>query len=130
MRCGSRRRYVGATVWNSTATANAGLTKRSLPRRWVNNGFDGWSGRAQLAWPEQGLALTLRASPELTRSFVFRADRGFDRDAHETYFCFEPMTHDADGHARLVGSGLKTLAHGETLAAWLDLRWSRLNLEQ
>ena len=30
MRCGSRRRYLGTTVWESTAIANAGLAKQSL----------------------------------------------------------------------------------------------------
>jgi len=36
-----------------------------LPQRWVNNGFDGWDGRATIAQPRHGVVLSLETSPEL-----------------------------------------------------------------
>ncbi len=88
---------------------------RGLPHRWVNNGFEGWTGRAEIAWPERGCTLTLTADPLFRHAFVFVSDTVFDPAFRRDYFCFEPMSHLANGH-NLPGLGdLKVLASGKTL---------------
>jgi aldose 1-epimerase len=96
-----------------------------LPRHWVNNGFDGWDGSARIVWPEHELVLDISGAANLTRYFVFVSDAAFEPGYDHTYFCFEPMTHDADGHARVGESGLAVLAPGQVLAASIVLSWSR-----
>lgn len=41
-----------------------------LPRRWVNNGFEDWTGTARIRWPDRGLALVLEADPLFRRYFL------------------------------------------------------------
>ncbi|RWM34110.1 aldose 1-epimerase [Mesorhizobium sp.] len=86
-----------------------------LPADWVNNGFDGWDGRASIAQPEQGIAVTLAASPALDVYILYSPspDAGF--------FCFEPVSHPVDAHH---GEGLTVLEHGETLSAAMRLEWT------
>jgi aldose 1-epimerase len=71
---------------------------RGLPHRWVNNGFEDWSGEAQIIWPERGARLSLTADPLFRHAFVFVSDTGFDPAFARDYFCFEPMSHLANGH--------------------------------
>ncbi|MDG4877027.1 aldose 1-epimerase [Mesorhizobium sp. WSM4935] len=89
-----------------------------LPPAWVNNAFEGWDGRATIAQPEQGVAVTLAASPELDVYVLYSPspDAGF--------FCFEPVSHTVDAHH---GEGLTVLGHGETMSAAMGLEWAETN---
>lgn len=86
---------------------------RPLPARWINNWFDGWDGKARIAWPQRGLAAEIEASEALRRYVVFSPAADAD------FFCFEPVTHPVDAF-NLPGEpqehGLKVLAPGESLA--------------
>ncbi len=93
-----------------------------LPHRWVNNGFEVWSGEAVIAWPERGTKLHLTADPLFRHAFVFVSDTVFDPQFQRDYFCFEPMSHLADGH-NLPGLGdLRVLRPGEQLSGSIRLR--------
>lgn len=100
---------------------------RSLPDRWVNNGFEDWSGRAEIRWPEQKTMLALAADPLFRHAFVFVSDTAFDPSYRRDYFCFEPMSHLADGHNMDDLGGLAVLAPGETLSGSVRLRPARLH---
>ena len=86
---------------------------RALPRRWLNNGFTGWPGQARITWPEQKLSLRISASSAFRHYFVFMSDKTFEPDFAGDYFCFEPMTHQADGHHAPDLGGLVLLKPGE-----------------
>jgi len=92
-----------------------------LPNRWVNNGFEGWSGKALISWPERGTQLRLTADPLLKHAFVFVSDSAFDPAFKRGYFCFEPMSHLANGH-NLPGLGdLTVLEPGAQLTGAIRL---------
>ncbi len=95
---------------------------RKLPRRWVNNGFEGWDGRARIAWPERSVMVDMTAGPLFRHAFLFVGDKDFDPDYADDYFCFEPMSHLADGHNMADLGGLAVLAPGERLSGGIDLR--------
>ena len=94
---------------------------RSPPRHWINNGFTGWDGTAEIVWPEQQLALGIRCSPMFRHYFVFMSDTRFEPRFANDYFCFEPMTHRADAHHAADLGGLVALARGESLSAEVTL---------
>ncbi len=87
-----------------------------LPHRWVNNGFENWNGRGRISWPEYGVALSMEADQIFRHAFLFLSDTTFDPEFKRDYFCFEPMTHLADGHNLPGLGGLTALARGETLS--------------
>ena len=95
-------------------------TARTLPRHWLNNGFDGWNGRAEIDWPARGLGLSLESTCGCY--FVFVSDRTFDPTYREDFFCFEPMSHPADAHNLPERPGLVRLAPGESMSASMRLR--------
>ncbi|MDG4884072.1 aldose 1-epimerase [Mesorhizobium sp. WSM4884] len=86
-----------------------------LPLEWVNNAFDGWNRRASITQLEDGIKVTLSASPELAVYILYSPspDAGF--------FCFEPVSHLVDAHH---GEGLRALEHGETMSAEMRLDWA------
>lgn len=90
-------------------------TPRRLPRRWVNNGFSGWVGTARITWPEAGLTLRIATDGIFRHYFVFLSDTTFEPAFTDDYFCFEPMTHQANGHHAADLGGLALLAPGEAL---------------
>ncbi|MBB6224928.1 aldose 1-epimerase [Rhizobium leguminosarum] len=95
---------------------------KELPHRWVNNGFESWSGEAVIRWPERRTDLQLTADPIFKHAFVFVSDTSFDPNFKRDYFCFEPMTHLANGH-NLPGLGdLKILSPGQALSGGIRLR--------
>lgn len=97
-----------------------------LPHRWVNNGFEGWSGEAIITWPERGTQLHLTADPIFKHAFVFVSDKTFDPRFKRDYFCFEPMSHLANGH-RMEGLGdLVILKTGESLSGSIRMRPSTI----
>jgi aldose 1-epimerase len=85
-----------------------------LPQRWVNNGFDGWDGRAEIVQPEDGVVLSMAASSALGVYILYSpaSDAGF--------FCFEPVSHTVDAHH---GEGLTVLEPGGTFQAELRIEW-------
>lgn len=92
-----------------------------LPHRWINNGFEDWSGEAVIAWPERATKLSLKAEPLFRHAFLFVSDTAFDPNFQRDYFCFEPMSHLADGHNMPDLGGLRILQPGEKLSGsiWL-----------
>ncbi|MEB2846553.1 aldose 1-epimerase [Neorhizobium sp. BT27B] len=94
----------------------------SLPHRWVNNGFEDWSGEAVVSWPERGTRLRLTADPLFRHGFVFVSDTAFDPQFKRDYFCFEPMSHVANGHNLPGLGGLQILNPGEVLSGSITLR--------
>jgi aldose 1-epimerase len=90
---------------------------KGLPRGWINNGFDGWARHAEIIQPENGVALSLDASPELGVYILYSPspDAGF--------FCFEPVSHPVDAHH---GQGLTRLAPGQTMQAEMRVGWRTL----
>jgi len=93
---------------------------RRLPRHWVDNGFEGWDGRAEIVWPESEAALRLSADSGFDRYFIFVSDTGFDPAYRHDFFCFEPMTHTVDGHNLPDGGGLQRLEPGEMMKGVLQ----------
>ncbi|MCW8279660.1 aldose 1-epimerase [Agrobacterium sp. InxBP2] len=92
-----------------------------LPERWVNNGYEGWSGEATIIWSERHTQLRLTADPIFRHAFVFVSDTAFDPSFERDYFCFEPMSHLANGHNLPDLGDLKVLAPGEKLAGSFTL---------
>lgn len=88
---------------------------RGLPRRWVNTVFEDWDGTASIEWPASGLSLAIDADPLFSRYLVFVSDPVFDAGYDYDFFCFEPMSHSANGHNMPSGGGLVRLAPGESL---------------
>ena len=91
-----------------------------IPPRWLNNGFEGWTGDARIVWPEAALAVRI-AAPEATGYFLFRPDTAFDPAYRGDYFCFEPMTHAANAHNLPGGGGLRRLTPGERMSLTMTL---------
>ncbi|TIU30152.1 MAG: aldose 1-epimerase [Mesorhizobium sp.] len=85
-----------------------------LPLEWVNNAFDGWDRRASIVQMEEGIKISLTASPELAVYILYSPspDAGF--------FCFEPVSHTVDAHH---GEGQTVLEHGATMSAGMSLDW-------
>ncbi|WFS04045.1 aldose 1-epimerase [Rhizobium tumorigenes] len=97
-------------------------TPRGLPHRWINNGFEDWCGTAEVRWPERNTRLHLTADPLFRHAFIFVSDTAFDPAYRRDYFCFEPMSHLANGH-NLAGLGdLTVLAKEQTLAGSIRFR--------
>lgn len=97
-------------------------TPRGLPHRWVNNGFENWSGTAEVTWPERKTRLHLTAEPLFKHAFVFVSDSVFDPTFRRDYFCFEPMSHLANGHNLADLGNLKVLQQDEILAGSITFR--------
>jgi aldose 1-epimerase len=94
---------------------------RRPPRRWVNNGFEGWDGCAEIVWPERQASLAIAASGIFRRYFIFVSDTTFDPSYRQDFFCFEPMSHSAGAHHLADGGGLRRLEPGETLSGEVKL---------
>ncbi|WP_319567721.1 aldose 1-epimerase [Cohaesibacter marisflavi] len=95
---------------------------QSLPDHWVNNGFEGWDGLAEIAWPDDNLMLEIRASDLFTRYQIFVSDISFDPTYQKDFFCFEPMSHAVDAHNQEGLAGLRLLESGEILSGSMRLQ--------
>ena len=86
---------------------------RSVPRPWINNGFQGWTGRVALITPSTAQSIRLETDARYYRLYVagHRADT----------FCFGPMSHAAGDHHRPGYGGLRQLAPGEAMGLALTL---------
>lgn len=93
-----------------------------LPHRWVNNGFEDWSGEASITWPEWKTSLHLTADAIFKHAFIFVSDTTFDPGFKRDYFCFEPMSHLANGHNMEDLGDLKVLGPGERMSGNIYMR--------
>jgi aldose 1-epimerase len=87
---------------------------RQLPQGWVNNGFSGWDGKADIEWPSRGIDATVVASPTLDTYMLFSPS------AEADFFCFEPVSHPVDAFNLVGGAerhGMTVLDTGETVVA-------------
>ncbi|PWK76701.1 aldose 1-epimerase [Aminobacter sp. AP02] len=85
-------------------------TPRRLPRRRLNNCFEGWSGQARIIWPEIKLAADISANPLFSRYMLYAPeDEG-------SFFCLEPMSHTPNALAMSFPEALHLLSPGETLS--------------
>ncbi len=85
----------------------------------IDNGFDSWSGRASIAWPDEGASLEIAADTAL-RKLVVYAPPGGD------FFCVEPVSHMTDAFNRAAdgapNTSMRALAPGETLSARVSFK--------
>ena len=98
--------------WGETGLASGPL---------IDHCFGGWSGRAELDWPEAGLCVRLTAASPLGWLHVFVPPG-------EEFLCLEPVSHMPDALNRSEPpevTGLRVLAPGETLAAEVHLAVAR-----
>lgn len=82
---------------------------RTLPPDVIDHVFEGWDGRAEVHWPENGLRLAIESD---ARYYIVYTPAGAN------FFCFEPVDHRIDAHNAEGGPerhGLTMLAPGETL---------------
>jgi aldose 1-epimerase len=80
----------------------------------IDNGFTGWSGSAELDWPDHGLRIGVRMLDSEGYCLVYRPPQG-------PAFCFEPITHPIDAFHLPGRPGLRVLAPGETLC--MQVQW-------
>jgi aldose 1-epimerase len=75
----------------------------------LDNGFDGWDGRATIRWPSRKLRLELEASPTFRHAVIYVPPG-------RPYFCVEPVSH-ANGRV-----GRTHLDAGATLSGEIAFR--------
>lgn len=85
-----------------------------IPSQWLNNAYEGWDGKADIAWPEHDLCLEIEAEPPFRHFMVYTP-------GNADFFCFEPMTHLPNGHHLPDLGGLAILEHGQSLVATTTL---------
>jgi aldose 1-epimerase len=84
---------------------------RRLPDDFIDNGFDGWDGHARIEWTDRGVAVDVEADPATRFYHVYSLGEDCP------IFCFEPVTHPNNAHAKPDGpaaNGLRVLETGET----------------
>ncbi|MDR3497298.1 MAG: aldose 1-epimerase [Ancalomicrobiaceae bacterium] len=89
---------------------------RALPDSWINNGFEGWSGDAEIRWPERRFGVRIAADRLFRRFVLFQLNASFDPTWTRDWFCFEPMSHSPAAHRLADLGGLVPLGTNETLA--------------
>lgn len=80
----------------------------------LDNGFDGWDGRARIRWPGRGMRLDLEASEAFRHAVIYVPPE-------KPYFCVEPVSH-ANGRV-----GRTRLEPGATLAGEIVFRVEQEN---
>jgi aldose 1-epimerase len=102
--------------WNFAKSA------RVLPIDPINNLFTGWlpddSGQHQavLSYPSRHRRIDINSSYLLNRYMLYGSGGDF--------ICFEPVSHNIDAHNSKNTGGLIELNKGESLSAWMSLRFS------
>jgi aldose 1-epimerase len=119
-----------AGVWTNDGTGLP-AERMPLPDGWnfpagvqmdqtvLDNGFDGWNGKAFLDWPDRGFGLSVEAGPPFDHLQIYAP---FGRD----FLCIEPISHMTDALNRAArnepGTGLLSLAPGGILSGTVRLR--------
>ncbi|WP_167851058.1 MULTISPECIES: aldose 1-epimerase [Tabrizicola] len=91
---------------------------RPLPDGWINAGFSGWSGAAEIRQGQSGLTIRLTA-PGMSTVLLYSPGRESD------FFCLEPVSHPVDAHALPGFPGLRFLAPGEDMILSMTMEWTR-----
>lgn len=93
---------------------------RPVPRRGLNECYEGWEGEARIDWPAIGLSLVLSADPIFSRLMLYSPQTD-----PET-FCLEPQTCPPCGFDGLETDpgalGAHILAPGDCLSGTITLR--------
>ncbi len=89
-----------------------------LPQGWINCGFSGWDGRAEITQGKAGMSLRI-TSAGLGTALLFSPSASAD------FFCFEPVSHPVDAHNLPGQPGLVRLQPGDTLSACMTLIWGQ-----
>jgi aldose 1-epimerase len=84
-------------------------TSRNVNEVTLDNGFDGWDGRAMIRWPGHNLCLDLEASAAFRHAVIYVP-------SERPYFCVEPISH-ANGRV-----GRTRLDAGATLSGEIVFR--------
>ena len=100
-------------IWTPSAGEMDFNKPRGLPDRLIDNCFMDWDGYAQIIWPNQDMALQIKADDIFKTCQIYAPQ-------NQPFFCFEPMSHMADGLSRPDYSGFKILSPGETLSGRVD----------
>ncbi|MBP2551856.1 aldose 1-epimerase [Neorhizobium galegae] len=89
-------------------------TPRAVPEGWINNCYEGWTGRAVIG-EVSGAALILEASPPLRYLMLYKPA------GPSGFLCVEPMSHRPNAHGDPHAGGLAVLAPGDSLSASMRL---------
>lgn len=114
--------FAAESVWLSDER-NLPAERTGIPSRWdfrqprlleepsLDNCFVGWERQARIAWPGQGIELSLTASEALGYLVVYTPPM------EQGFFAVEPVSHanNALGMSDPAGHGMLILAPGETL---------------
>lgn len=90
---------------------------RALPDGWINAGFAGWGGTAEILQGRDAASVRLTAEG-LSTVILYSPGRG------SGFFCFEPVSHPVNAHNLPGQPGLVVLASGEDIACRMSLEWS------
>lgn len=89
-----------------------------LPQGWINCGFSGWDGSAQIVQGDAAMSLQIACEGLWTALL-------YSPSANADFFCFEPVSHPVDAHNLLGQPGLVRLVPGATLTISMTLNWER-----
>lgn len=88
----------------------------------LDHAFDGWTGRANIAWPERNATLAMTAAPSLGTLIIFSPPGA-------AFFCVEPVSHCVDAFnlaaAGVPDTGMRVLKPGELWETWIRLEPQR-----
>ena len=90
-----------------------------LPDGWINAGFVGWDGGADIIQGEDAVPLRLRAEGLGTAIL-------YSPSADAPFFCFEPVSHPVDAHNLPGTPGLVGLPPAGRMQARMDLEWPEI----
>ena len=88
----------------------------ALPPGWMNLGFSGWDGEAEIRQDDTAVSLRVSA-PSLSTLILYSPS------AEAPFLCLEPVSHPVDAHNLPGQPGLVRLAPGESRSATMTLRW-------
>lgn len=91
---------------------------RALPEAFIDNGFAGWSGRAEVHWQDRGVAVEIAADPAINLYHLYSLG------ADCPIFCFEPVTNPNGAFNKPGGPAanhLRVLTPGESTSLTMRL---------
>lgn len=91
-------------------------SSQPLPERWINAGFSGWTGHAQISQGKAAVSVEL-TSQTLSTAIIYSPEPQCG------FFCFEPVSHPVNAHNLPGAPGLTVLQPGESLSFDMMLTW-------